>query len=212
MPIDQSWRDNVYIKAREYLATRGLDGATSTEIAYSIAGDGAEKVRATICGATAHGGIVAYGMACRKHRSDHPQGNHVYHLAERAEAVDAHRIECTRCREQKPRLEFGCVNRGCSELLKICNACTDTLNPEERRISREERVRKWHQTHRIATGEDARNSVDYQSPRRRVPICKVCYDLPHARPKTGLCKCGRPRYEEALPPLQERSFDRVAVP
>src|SRR3972149_3377459 len=138
MPIDQSWRDNVYIKAREYLATRGLYGATSTEIAYSIACDGAEKVRATICGATAHGGIVAYGMACRKHRSDHPQGNHVYHLAERAEAVDAHR-----------------------------NACTDTSNPEERRISREERVRKWHQTPRIATGEDARNSVDYQSPRRR---------------------------------------------
>jgi hypothetical protein len=219
MPISklkEERRNATFARVAQYLEGRGTEGATSTEIAAALAsslsGRQREYQRGVVQRATADLRISGYGITFERHHSDHPQGNFVYHLLSRMDEVKAVRIECSECHEAKPRNQFPCAYRGCSRLLTVCNVCVDAKTVSAQRVVDAERKRHWKQCWRVATGTDSRNAQDYQPARGRVSICKECYDLPHARPKTGLCTCGRPRYEEALPPLQERSFDRVAVP
>jgi len=82
-----------------------------------------------------------------------------------------------------------------------------------------ERVRNLQVDRRVemkgATGGLSRVPVSrasYEPPRRRVPVCKLCCNLPHARPQPGCPMCGRPRIPEPKPVAPERCFDRVVVP
>lgn len=45
----------------------------------------------------------------------------------------------------------------------------------------------------------APNDADLAVPRRKVDICKVCFNLSEARPRVGLCRgCGQPYERETI--------------
>jgi hypothetical protein len=207
-PRQEERRKATFAEFRKYLAGRGTAGATSTEIAAAVGANvGAKKreyLRGVIQRATMELTIARYGVTFQRHRSDHPQGNFVYHLVERMAEVEAVRIECEECHEAKPRQDFACVYRVCSVLVSVCNACTDKKTKSARRITDIERKRHWRQSHRIEPGSDSRNALEYERPRARVKMCRTCWNMSHVRPEHGCPECGGQFRELEKPELPIR--------
>lgn len=89
-------------------------------------------------------------------------------------------------------------------------------SPEEHQLER--KIKRYADRKREmkgATGGLSRVPVSrasYEPPRLRVPVCRLCCNLPHARPESGCPRCGRPRLTEPKPVAPERCFNRLVTP
>jgi len=175
------------------------EGATTTDVARALDPnpDTWACSQARLSNASKDGDLSVHGISRLHFRSDHPRGTYVYYTREHAERVASSVRTCQACGIMQPVLTFSVTHRGTTELSQVCNACRDAGHMKTKRVVDAERKRMWrliHQSER-ARGTGARTGQEYETPRRRVKVCKTCWNAPW-RLREPCPTCGaKPRLE-----------------
>jgi len=176
-----------WTRVREYLTGRGLQGATGTEIAEALETEPPARRRLRNAIGWQRSARASLNCGFRALTFPGPSGHKisVHFTLTNALVVESKCRYCSICGDECRETEFSLFDQEHSQRSDICKGCA--------RLNRE----KVRQAARVALG--VRKS-DAERQRPRIPICKLCCNLPHARPSGGCPQCGMPQGELPVEP------------